>query len=127
MANTVEWVNPLDNTAVILTKSNDEKIPLSVGDLITYAEPNCEPNVVIIMSFTSRNFEFNPESGPTGMTYLPWLKEEKKWAKPSFSMRGNSFHIICSPVGRNSYGQHIHWSTVNLIPNPETFPSVESI
>jgi len=127
MANTVRWENPLYDNKVILTKPDGKQIPLSVGDLITYSEPNCEANVIKIMSFTSRNFKFNPESGPNGMTYLPWLEEKKKWAKPSFSMRGNSFHIICSPVGRNSYGQHIHWSTVNLIPNPETFPSDESI
>ena len=118
MANTVEWVKSLDNTAVILT-TDSEKITLRVGDVITYTGPNGRPDGVKIVSFTSRNFESNPDIGPIGMTYLPWRKEEQRWATPSFTMRGDPRHIICSPVGRNSYGEHIHWSTVKLIPNPE--------
>jgi len=118
MANTVEWVNPLDNTAVILT-TDSEKITLRVGDVIKYDGPNGRPDGVKIMSFTSKNFESNTDIGPIGMTYLPWRKEEQRWATPSFTMRGDPRHIICSPVGRNSYGEHIHWSTVKLIPNPE--------
>ena len=125
MANTVKWVKSLDNTAVILTKSNDEKITLRVGDVITY---DGRPDGVKIISFTSRNFESNPDIGPIGMTYLPWRKEEQRWAEPAYGgMRGDPRHIICSPVGRNSYGEHIHWSTVKLIPNVENFLSVKVV
>ena len=119
---TSQWVNPDDKTSILLTKQDDTKLILNVGDCITYksfCDELSRPDGVIITTFTSKNFNSEPSVGPIGMTYLPWRKDEKKWANPSFGMRGDSRHIICYPTGMPHYGQHIDWESVKLIPNPE--------
>jgi len=137
METNVKWVNTLDdtldntlddtldNTSVILTKSDGktitEKIILSVGNVITYDGTNPRPDGVKIISFTTtKDLKSNQNVGPIGMRYLPWRKKEKLWAEPAYvGMRGDPRHIICYPVGKNSYGEHIDWGTVKLITNPE--------
>ena len=119
---TTQWINPSDNTSILLTKQNGTKLTLNVGDCITYrafCDELSRPDGVIITSFTSKNFKSEINVGPIGMTYLPWRKDENRWATHAFSMKGNPRHIICYPTGTPHYGQHIEWETVEIIPNPE--------
>jgi len=92
--------------------SND--LILSVGDCITfnYDVITRPPNdCCVITSFTG----YAEDSGPIGMTYLPWRHEENRWASQVFSLRGNGRHIICYPNGIPHYGQHINWSSLHLV------------
>lgn len=115
----VHWINPLYNDSVILTKTDGTKIELNVGDCITYSGPISRPDGVKIISFSSKEFKSKPDVGPIGVIYLPWRKDEQKWASTAFSMRGDPRHIICDPVGLRHYGEHIDWDTVKVILNPE--------
>ena len=119
---TTQWVNLDDDTSILLTKTNGNTLRLNVGDCITYrayCDDLSRPDGVIIKSFTSKISKSEPNDGPIGMTYLPWRKDEKRWAEPEFTMRGDPRHIICYPTGTPHYGQHIEWETVELISNPE--------
>ena len=65
-------------------------------------------------------FSLNQEDiGPNGMTYLPWRETEKRFAAIAWSMRGNSRFIVCYPMGRNTYGQHIDWDKVYVCEPPK--------
>lgn len=97
-----------DTTQVILTKENNETVTLRVGDFITYEG---RPDGVRIEGFTGQR----TEEGPIGMTYLPWKKEESRWATVAWSLRGNVRHIIAHPCGMMKYGEHIVWDTVELL------------
>ena len=97
-----------DTTQVILTKENNETVTLRVGDFITYEG---RPDGVRIEGFTGER----TEQGPIGMTYLPWRKEESRWATVVYSLRGNMRHIIAHPCGTMKYGEHIIWDTVELL------------
>lgn len=121
---TTQWINPTDNTSIFLTKQDGTKLTLKVGDCITFrafSDISSRLDGVIITSFTSKDFKSNPNTGPIGMTYLPWRKDEKRWATASYGMRGDSRHVICYPTGTPHYGEHIEWDTVEIIPNPEKF------
>ena len=109
-----KMINPKEKTSIILTKSNGNILELNVGDCIRYTGFNNRPDGIKITSFTGTE---NNE-GPIGMTYVPWRKDEKKWAEPIFSMRGGR-HVICYPVGMQHYGEHIEWDNVEIIDNPE--------
>ena len=100
------------------TKQNGKTQEINIGDCITYiGYPTSRPDGVKIIKFTYN--ESKPDIGPIGMIYLPWRKDEKRWASPAFSMRGAPRHIICYPIGRNNYGEHIDWESIEIIPNPE--------
>ena len=118
---TTQWINPTDNTSIFLTRQNGTNLILNVGDCITFGGfGHNRSDGVIITAFTSKDFKSKPDIVPIGMTYLPWRKDEKRWATASYGMRGDSRHIICYPTGTPHYGEHIDWETVNIIPNPET-------
>ena len=106
----VLWSTPNNSNTVILTKENNEIVILSIGDFITYRG---RPDGVRIEEFTGRL----DQEGPMGMTYLPWRKEESKWASYLWSMRGNVRHIIAFPCGMQHYGEQIEWNTVSLLNN----------
>jgi len=116
---TTQWTNINDKTSIILTKKNGTKLTLNVGDCIKFTGLCGRPDGIIIIEFTTKNFKSEPSIGPIGMTYLPWRKDENKWATTAFSMRGNPRHIICYPTGFPHFGQHIEWDTVEIIENPE--------
>ena len=116
----VHWIDPLNRNSVILTKTDGTtKIELNVGDCIKYSGPVGRPDGVKIISFRSKEFNSKPDVGPIGVIYLPWRKDQQRWASPAFSMKGDPRHIICYPVGLPHYGEHIDWDTVEIIPNPE--------
>ena len=101
----VLWVDKGDKTKVTLTKTTGESLTISVGDFITY---DGRPDGVKIESFTYAT----EKNGPIGFTYLPWRKEEKRWASYLYSLRGNVRHVIAHPHGFDHYGEHIHWDTM---------------
>ena len=84
---------------------------LRVGDFITYWG---REDGVKIIAFTG----YNCKEGPIGIEYLPWRVEEKQWAIPLISLRGNPRHIIAYPTGVPNYGEHICWSSVRLCNHP---------
>jgi len=59
------------------------------------------------------------DTGPYGMSYLPWKETEKKFAKVDFNMKGNRLFIICYPAGINKYGRHIDCDKVYVCEPPE--------
>ena len=77
-----------------------------IGDTITFeGRPEHSPQVVIT-EFTG--YDLN---GPLGMCYLPWRSDKNKWATEPVTIRGNTRHIICYPIGNMHYGLHIDWTT----------------
>jgi hypothetical protein len=54
--------------------------------------------------------------GPRGFKYLPWRKEEKRWATPvPDGFNRPSRFIVCYPSGSTTWGEHIKWNTVKHI------------
>lgn len=104
------WAS-MTHTQVLLVKTNNERIFISVGDFIKYKG---RPDGVRVESFT----HCSQEAGPIGMTYLPWRAKDRCWATLSYSLRGNNRHIIASPYGINHYGEHIDWDSVVHLGKP---------
>lgn len=102
---TVLW----DGDAAILTKDDGTTIRLYVGVFFKYG---ARKTGVQLTRFTSKDSDTR---GPIGVEYLPWREEEKRWAKPSWSLRGNTRHLIAPPVGMIHYGEHTDWNTVELV------------
>lgn len=111
------WISDTDKTVALLTKSDGTELVLKKGACITY--DGRRPNIVRIDGFTSGK----PDVGPIGLTYLPWRTEEKRWATVQYTMRGNSRHLIAHPCGRDHYGEHIDWNTVEKVASPVPPPS----
>ena len=113
MEPTVFWAEPnsVSNIKynVILTKENNETLTLRVGDFIKFRGRD---SGVRIDGFSSKDSDTR---GPIGFFYSPWRVAEQRWATPVFTLRGNSRHIIAYPVGNPHYGEHIDWSTVELL------------
>jgi hypothetical protein len=49
--------------------------------------------------------------GPMGFSYLPY-REEGRWARGAFSLRGDARFVICYPTGTPHYGLHIPLHTI---------------
>jgi hypothetical protein len=113
MEPTVFWSSPESVSdvkyCVVLSKENNEILTLRVGDFIKYRG---RETGVRIDGFSSKGSD---ERGPIGFFYTPWRVAEQRWANPIFTLRGNSRHIIAYPVGNMHYGEHIDWSTVELL------------
>ena len=58
-------------------------------------------------------------TGPRGITYLPWRYDEQRFATPAWSIKGNTRFIICYPSGKNHYGIHIDWDKFELCSAPD--------
>ena len=109
----VTWLatdTPEAKCRILVTKENNETITLCVGDFITYTG---RPDGVRVEEFTGSL----DKEGPIGMTYLPWRKQEQKWATFAWSLRGNIRHIIAYPSGIEHYGEHIDWESVEFMNN----------
>lgn len=106
---TIFWLQK-DITAE-LTKTDGNKIELSVGTLIQYKG---RPGGVKITGFSSKDTDTR---GPIGVFYLPWRGDH--WAEMAWSMKGNPRHLIAFPVGSQHYGEQIEWDNVNLLPDEE--------
>lgn len=98
---TVAWDKPYES---VLVSVEGRTLALKVGDFIKFARV---PLGVRIESFVGKD-----PVGPMGMEYLPWLGD--KFAEPTLTLRGNPYFIVCWPVGRERYGQHIDWATVEM-------------
>ena len=129
------WKDPSDKTCVILTKESAEIITLKVGDFITYRGRPEGSEGVRIEDFT---YKASDPRGPIGMIYLPWRSAENRWASLSWSLKGNTRHIIAFPVGSSHYGQQIDWETVThmnggvcpeaeLVAEPVTSPPAQPL
>ena len=94
-----------DATSILLTKDDDSTLILRKGEFITYEGRELGAKII--------HFSGNDPAGPIGMEYLPWRGD--RWATPAISLRGNTRHIICYPVGILHFGQHINWNTVELL------------
>ena len=106
---TLLWIDKADKTKALLTKGNGETLVLSVGDFITYEG---RPHGVRIDSFTHKY----DEDGPIGFTYLPWRHTERRWGSYSFSLRGNTRHVIVYPCGIPHFGEHINLNSIVKLP-----------
>ena len=107
----VYWLDP--GSAAILTKKTGEKIELSVGSVIRYEG---RPDGVKITGFSSK---YSDKRGPLGLYYLPWRPVEGRWAEEFWTWQGNARHIMAYPVGTPHYGEHINWSSVELLSEPD--------
>jgi hypothetical protein len=104
---TILWDN--NTTTAILTKDDGTTMRLYVGLFFKY---EARTSGVRLMRFTMKDSDTR---GPIGIEYLPWREEEKRWATPLWSLRGNTRHLITPPVGMIHYGEHIDWNTVELV------------
>ena len=82
---------------------------LNVGDCIIYKTRELPIRIDRIVGNKD-------DPGPMGFEYLPWRGE--RWGTPTFSLRGNPRFIICPPTGLPHYGQHIDWTTIEIVPTP---------
>ena len=99
-----------DGTSVTIGKGNWLKLP------------NRNDKVIVdrLYSLDKSKEGYSTACGPIGMTYVPWRENEKRFASPLFSMRGNGRFIVCYPTGINTYGSHIDWDLVELCEPPYT-------
>jgi len=69
------------------------------------------------------------DKGPIGITYLPWIENECKFADVSWSIKGNRRFIVCYPEGMSNYGRHIDWDNVELCepPNNVSKEQIQSV
>jgi hypothetical protein len=105
---TTTWANKTDaNKTILLTKTSGEQVTFKEGDFITYDGRETGVKVVEIVGKYS-------EDGPRGFKYLPWRQEQKRWATPQWSMKGDPRYNICMPTGAPYFGQHINWDSVEL-------------
>jgi hypothetical protein len=58
------------------------------------------------------------EKGPVGITYLPYIDREDRWAAYKYTLRGDSRFLICRPHGIEHFGQHIAWETLEKVEEP---------
>jgi hypothetical protein len=107
---TVLWELADSTQSVVLTKKNGEKLPLRVGDFITY---DGRPDGVRITGFSGDR----DLAGPIGMFYTPWRKDQEKWAESKWCLKGDMRHIIAFPCGEQHWGEQLNWNTVALFLN----------
>jgi len=105
---TTAWKDPGNYDSIVLTKSNNETMTLSVGDFITWGG---RADGVKITYFTHK--ESDPR-GPIGMCYLPWRPKEFRWASEVWTLKGNARHIIAFPVGADHYGEQLNWDLIQF-------------
>ena len=92
--------------SVKLVKDDGSEMILSVGDFIKFEGRDEGVRIEQIVG-----------DNPIGMEYLPW--RGARWATPVFSLRGNPRFLVCYPYGKNTYGQHINWNTVEHLDLPD--------
>lgn len=108
-----------------LYKNKDDKHPLELGpgDSITWEGRD---GYVKIVSVTGKDTDV----GPMGFTYLPYRKEEGRWATAMFSLRGDPRFVICYPAGIQHYGLHLPLITIQkdeapLLTHQKTADSIQ--
>jgi hypothetical protein len=99
-------------------KQDGTSITIARGTWISL--PGRPDKVIVdkIYSLQGKIYTHIDNCGPCGISYLPWRDTEKRFATPSFSMRGNQRFIVCYPAGRDTFGGHIDWNNVEVCTPP---------
>jgi len=86
-------------------KSDEDTDPveLGVGDTITWEGRSDFSKVTGVAGHAS-------SIGPIGFSYLPY--REGRWARGSFTLRGDARFVICYPTGAPHYGIHLPLHTI---------------
>lgn len=108
------WYTNGNYDAFVLHKSNKSQMIIKKGDWIKIPGRN---DKVIIDDIIQSSGGLN--SGPIGITYLPWRYDDCCFATKSFSIKGNNRLVICYPCGINHYGIHIDWDMFELVDPPD--------
>ena len=109
------WKNQ-DKTQFEVYKTDTTSISLEKGSWVKIPGSDGTSKCIIDNLFHSKNKD--EAKGPIGITYLPWLENECKFAVVSWSMKGNRRFIVCYPEGIHNYGRHIEWDKVELCEPP---------
>jgi len=105
------WLDSKDGFKLL--KRNGSSLILKKGSWIKL--PNREDKCLV-----DRLYDLKESSiGPTGMSYLPWRKDEQRFASKQWSMKGNPRFIVCYPEGRHTYGIQLNWEEVESCAPPE--------
>lgn len=111
------WTNN-EKDAFQYYKPDGTSITITVGTWLSL--PGRLDKVIVdkIYKLQGKIYEHIDNCGPCGFSYLPWRENEKRFATPSFSMRGNDRFIVCYPAGRDTFGGHIDWSKLEVCTPP---------
>ena len=116
------WCDPLKKDAFQVNLKNGTILTIKKGSWLKL--PNRDDMVMVDSITTKMNWDVT-YVGPVGITYLPWRYNVRRFASILWSMRGNHRFIICYPMGRDTYGQHIDWEQVEVGEEPDNIDPVE--
>jgi hypothetical protein len=111
------WINKEKNEFEVF-QTNTKPIILKKGSWVKIPGIGDESNNKCIIEHVFQSKKNNKDKGPIGITYLPWLDGENKFADVSWSIKGNKRYIVCYPEGMRNYGRHIDWDKIELCEPP---------
>jgi len=113
------WNNE-DKTEFKVIKTKTQNLNLKKGSWVKIQSIGHEPQTYTkcIIDYVFHSKKNNQDKGPIGITYLPWIEDENKFADVSWSIKGNKRFIVCYPEGMRNYGRHIDWDMVELCEKP---------
>ena len=111
------WINKETNKFEVI-RTKDKNISLKQGSWVKIPGIGDESNNKCIVDYVFHSKKHNKDKGPIGITYLPWIEDENKFADVSWSIKGNKRFIVCYPEGMRNYGRHIDWDMLEVCEPP---------
>ena len=111
------WINK-ETSKFEVFRTKDTNISLNQGSWVKIPGIGDESNNKCIVDYVFHSKKHNKDKGPIGITYLPWIEDENKFADVSWSIKGNKRFIVCYPEGMRNYGRHIDWDKIELCEPP---------
>ena len=116
---TTEWIDNDKHDSFILYRSDGSKRCIKKGDWISLPFRKDLVMVDSIVDSITESVNTKTNTGPIGITFLPWRYDEERLLSVSFTIKGNTRFIICYPSGRNHYGIHVDWDKVECVNPPD--------
>ena len=113
------WINKEKNEFEVF-QTNTKPIILKKGSWVKIPGIGDESNNKCIIDYVFHSKKHNKDKGPIGITYLPWIEDENKFADVSWSIKGNKRFIVCYPEGMRNYGRHIDWDMLEVCEPPNS-------
>ena len=113
------WINKETNKFEVI-RTKDKNISLKQGSWVKIPGIGDESNNKCIIDYVFHSKKNNKDKGPIGITYLPWIEDENKFADVTWSIKGNKRYIVCYPEGMRNYGRHIDWDMLEVCESPNS-------
>tara|TARA_B110000305_G_C18883990_1_gene378902 strand:- start:35 stop:445 length:411 start_codon:yes stop_codon:yes gene_type:complete len=113
------WINKEKNEFEVF-QTNTKPITLKKGSWVKIPCIGDESNNKCIIDYVFHSKKNNKDKGPIGITYLPWIEDENKFADVTWSIKGNKRYIVCYPEGMRNYGRHIDWDMLEVCESPNS-------